>query len=167
MSTVNAALDESTLQALKDRIDIEEVLHTYSSAIDRFDIDAVRGVLADDIWAQYATFEPVEGGDTLADWIAGATASVIWQHHQLSVYHVDVQGDHANTVSYLTSHQVFREDPDAAKILVARYHDELRRTEHGWKISKRVMELLWGSSQRDDGYLATLGGRGPKIWARD
>ena len=32
--------------------------------------------------------------------------------------------------------------------------------------SKRIMELLWGESKADDGYLAGLGGRGPKIWQR-
>lgn len=168
MSTLNAAaIDEATVQALVDRIAITDVLHTYSSAVDRFDSDGVRGALADDIWAKYGNGDPVEGGDKLASWIAEATASIIWQHHQLSVYHVEIDGDHAKTISYLTSHQVFREDPDAAAILVARYHDELKRTEDGWKISKRVMELLWGESRADDGYLASLGGRGPNLWARD
>ncbi|MGA8336997.1 MAG: nuclear transport factor 2 family protein, partial [Solirubrobacteraceae bacterium] len=72
----------------------------------------------------------------------------------------------AKTLSYLTSYQVFKENPDAAIILVARYHDELRRTAEGWKISKRIMELLWAESKADEGYIASLGGRGPKIWAR-
>jgi hypothetical protein len=36
----------------------------------------------------------------------------------------------------------------------------------GWKISRRIMELLWGESKADEGYLASLGGRGPKVWAR-
>jgi hypothetical protein len=62
---------------------------------------------------------------------------------------------------------VFRENPAAAVILVARDHNELRRTPDGWKISKRVMELLWGESKPDEGYLAQLGGRGPKVWQRD
>jgi hypothetical protein len=29
------------------------------------------------------------------------------------------------------------------------------------------MELLWAESKADEGYLATLGGRGPKVWQRD
>ena len=37
----------------------------------------------------------------------------------------------------------------------------------GWKISKRIMELLWGESKADEGYLAGLGGRGPKVWRAD
>jgi ketosteroid isomerase-like protein len=158
--------DHGTLRALQDRADIEEVLYKYSSAVDSFDTDGVRSCLADDIWAQYGNGAPVTDGDTLAKWIADATATVIWQHHLLNVYHVRLDGDQANAVSYLTSYQVFEEDPKAAIILVARYHDELRRTADGWKISRRVMELLWGESKPDAGFLDSLGGRGPKVWAR-
>jgi len=165
-ATNETLADSSSLRALQDRADITDVLYRYSSSVDSFDNDGVRSALADDIWAQYGNAEPVIGGDKLAAWIAEATATVIWQHHLVNVYHITVDGDQAKALSYLTSYQVFRENPDAAIILVARYHDELRRTPGGWKISKRVMELLWGESKADDGYLAGLGGRGPKIWQR-
>jgi len=160
------AIDYETIRALQDRTDIEEVLYKYSSAVDSFDKAGVRGCLADDIHATYGNAEPVSDADTLANWIADATATCIWQHHLLNVYHVKSDGDRANTVSYLTSYQVFEEDPKSAIILVARYHDELRRTAEGWKISERVMELLWGESKPDTGFLDGLGGRGPKVWAR-
>ena len=167
MSATNDTLVDSTsLQTLQDRIDIADVLYKYSSSVDSFDTDGVRSALADDIWAQYGNADPVHGGDALAEWIAGATATVIWQHHLLNVYHITIDGDQAKTLCYLTSYQVFEENPEAAIILVARYHDELKRTPSGWKISKRIMELLWGESKADEGYLDTLGGRGPKIWQR-
>lgn len=159
-------IDHETLKALQDRADIKEVLYKYSSSVDSFDTDGVRSCLADDIWAKYGNGEPVTDGDTLANWIAEATATCIWQHHLLNVYHVTIDGDQASTVSYLTSYQVFEADPKAAIILVARYHDELKRTADGWRISKRIMELLWGETKPDAGYLDTLGGRGPKVWAR-
>jgi hypothetical protein len=154
------------LAALQDRVEIVDVLNRYSSSVDRFDGAGVRGTLADDIEAQYGNADPVVGGDDLAAWIAEATATVIWQHHLLNTYHVDIDGDRASTISYLTSFQVFQEDPKAAVVLVARYHDELTRTPDGWKIAKRVMELLWGERRADDGYLERLGGRGPKVWSR-
>lgn len=167
MTATNDTLaGNASLQNLQDRTDIADVLYRYSSAVDSFDTAGVRSALADDIWAQYGNSDPVEGGDKLAAWIAEATATVIWQHHLLNVYHVTVDGDQAKTLSYLTSYQVFEENPDAAVILVARYHDELRRTSDGWKISRRVMELLWAESKAEDGFLAGLGGRGPKIWQR-
>ncbi|HUA46851.1 MAG TPA: nuclear transport factor 2 family protein [Solirubrobacteraceae bacterium] len=165
-ATNESSVDIASLQALQDRTDVAEVLYRYSSAVDSFDTDGLRSTLADDIWAKYGNGDPVEGGDKLADWIAGATATVIWQHHLLNVYHVTIDGDQAKTVSYLTSYQVFEEKPATAVILVARYHDQLKRTPAGWKISNRIMELLWGEEKADAGYLDSLGGRGPKVWAR-
>jgi ketosteroid isomerase-like protein len=165
-ATNETTVDSASLRALQDRTDIADVLYKYSSTVDSFDYDGLRSVLADDIWAQYGNGDPVEGADKLAGWIAEATATIIWQHHLLNVYHVTIDGDQAKTLSYLTSYQVFKENPDAAIILVARYHDELRRTADGWKISKRIMELLWAESKADEGFIANYGGRGPKIWQR-
>jgi len=156
--------DQSALQALQDRIDVTDVLYRYSSSVDKGDSAGVRSALADDIWAQYGNGDPVEGGDALAGWIAEATKTAIWQHHLVNTYHVEVDGDEAKTLSYLTSYQVFEEAPDAATLLVARYHDELKRTPSGWKISRRVMEILWAETVAADGTLDALGGRGPKVW---
>ena len=168
MSAVNGSgVDAASVKALQDRFDVTDVLFTYSSTIDSFDYAGLRATLADDILAQYGNGEAVTSGDALAAWIEGATASVIWQHHLLSPYQVTIDGDHAKALSYLTSYQVFKENPDEAVILVARYHDELKRTPAGWKISGRTMEVLWGETKPKDGFLDRIGGRGPKVWARD
>ena len=55
-------------------------------------------------------------------------------------------------------HQVFEDDPDTAKLLVGRYHCELRREHDGWRISRLVLEILWGEEKADAaGYLALIG----------
>jgi ketosteroid isomerase-like protein len=155
-------LSADGIRALQDRIDITDVLYRYASTIDRFDLDGLRSVLANDVWAQYGNAEPISGGDAVAGWIGEAIANVVWQHHLLSVYHVDVDGDRASALVYHTSHQVFEADPDTAKLLVGRYHNELRREGDGWRISRLVLEILWGEEKADAaGYLALIGGRGP------
>jgi ketosteroid isomerase-like protein len=161
-TTISAAADPA-VRALQDRADITDALYRYASTIDRFDLEGLRGVLADDLVAQYGNAEPVVGGDAVAGWIAEAIAGVVWQHHLLSVYHVEVDGDRAKALVYHTSHQVFAEDPKNAKLLVGRYHTELGREADGWKISRLVLELLWGEAKVDAaGYLAAVGGRGPE-----
>ena len=160
-TTVSA---DPAVRALQDRMDVTDVLNRYASTIDRFDAAGLRGVLADDVWAQYGNAEPVSGGDAVASWIGEATASVVWQHHLLSVYHVEVEGDLARALVYHTSHQVFDDAPDTAKLLVGRYHNELRREHGGWRISRLVLEILWGEEKADAaGYLALIGGRGPQV----
>ena len=146
MTEVTTLADtDPTVRAIKDRMDITDVLYRYASTIDRFDHEGLRRTLADDLWAQYGNAEPLTGGDAVASWIAQSIAPVIWQHHLLSVYHVDVEGDHARALVYHTSHQVFADDPKSAKVLVGRYHNELSRTGDGWKIYRRVNRLLDGS----------------------
>jgi hypothetical protein len=153
----------AAIHALQDRLDVTDVLYRYASTIDRFDHAGLRAVLADDLWAQYGNAEPVQGGDAVAAWIAGMTAGVVWQHHLLSVYHVDIDGDRASALVYHTSHQVFADAPDQAKVLVGRYRNELRREPDGWRISRLVLELLWGEARVDTtGYLSLVGGRGPE-----
>jgi len=160
-TTIGADL---AVRALQDRMDITDVLYRYASTIDRFDYDGLRSVLADDLWAQYGNAEPVSGGDAVARWIAEATENVVWQHHLLSVYHVEVEGDRARALVYHTSHQGFEDAPDTAKLLVGRYHNELRREADGWRISRLVLEILWGEEKADAaGYLALIGGRGPRV----
>ena len=160
-TTVSA---DPAVRALQDRMDVTDVLYRYASTIDRFDAARLRSVLADDVWAQYGNAEPVSGRDAVAGWIGEATANVVWQHHLLSVYHVEVEDDRARALVYHTSHQVFDDAPDTAKLLVGRYHNELRREHGGWRISRLVLEILWGEEKADAaGYLALIGGRGPQV----
>jgi len=155
---------DPAIRALQDRVDITDVLYRYASTIDRFDYPGLRRTLADDVWAQYGNADPVVGGDAVAGWIREATANVVWQHHLLSVYHVEVEGDRAAALVYHTSHQVFEDAPDIAKLLVGRYRNELRREGDGWRISRLVLEILWGEEKTDaTGYLALVGGRGPQV----
>src|SRR5918998_2713814 len=154
MATTTIGTDPA-IRVLQDRADITDVLYRYASTIDRFDLDGLLKTLADDLWAQYGNAEPVSGGDAVAAWIAEAIAPVVWQHHLLSVYHVDVDGDTAKALVYHTSHQVFEDAPETARLLVGRYHVELRRDPGGWRISRLVLELLWGEEKQDStGYLA-------------
>src|SRR5215208_753129 len=163
MTTTTISAD-AVIRALQDRMDITDVLYRYASTIDRFDHEGLRSVLADDLLAQYGNAAPVSGGDAVAAWIGEATANVVWQHHLLSVYHVEVEGDSARALVYHTSHQVFEDEPDTAKLLVGRYHNELRREPDGWRISRLVLEILWGEDKTDaTGYLALIGGRGPQV----
>src|SRR3954470_10333366 len=144
------------LRALQDRADITDVLYRYASTIDRFDHAGLRALLADDLTAQYGNAEPLARGDAVAAWIGEAIAHVVWQHHLLSVYHVEVDGDHASALVYHTSHQLFGAEPDSPKVLVGRYHNELRRQDGVWKISNLLLELLWAEEKADKGYLEAV-----------
>ena len=150
--------------ALAERIAVTDVIYRYASTIDRRDLAGLRETLHDDIEAKYGNGDWIRGGDALLAWIDSATEGTVWQHHLLSVYHVEVVGDQANALVYHTSHQVFAHDPETVCVLVARYHNQLTRTSHGWRISRLLFELLWGDQRQDiTGYLAAVGGRSPAL----
>jgi ketosteroid isomerase-like protein len=150
-----------------DRELITNLLYAYAAGCDSFDRDAIRATLADDIWAQYGNGEPIIGGDTLADWISEMTATISWQQHMLSVYSVQVDGDQAQALTYLHSYQSFESDPGLTLVMAGRYHDELRRTAEGWRVSRRVMDYLWATeSAVSETFMPLLGGLGPGVWRR-
>jgi hypothetical protein len=125
VTSLDTGIDPVAFHALKDRMDVTDVLYRYASTIDSKDYTVLRSVLADDLWAQYGPMEPVIGADQVMSFIIEYTKTAVWQHHMLSVYHVDVDGDHAKALVYHTSRQLFEEDPETMNLLVARA--EIRR----------------------------------------
>jgi hypothetical protein len=153
---------ERSIDALLDRLAITDALYAYGSCIDRRDGAGIRAVLADDVRAQYGNRDPIVGADALVEWIRESTERCLWQHHFLSVYRVDIDGDAAGALVYHTSHRVLDDDADAVHVLVGRYHDRLRREPEGWRIAELLLEILWAERRTDPtGYLDAVGGRGP------
>jgi hypothetical protein len=152
----------SAEQLLQDRLDVADAIYRYASSIDTWDKAGLRAVLADDLWAQYGNSDPITGGDAVAEWISSATTGLVWQHHLLSVYHTDIDGDSAKALTYHTSYQLPEDDPKTVVVLVGRYHQALRRGATGWQLTRLVFEILWGERRQDTaGYLAEVGGYGP------
>lgn len=139
------------MERLLDRHDVEDVLLRYASSIDRKDYATLRTVFADDARGQYGDFV-VEGADALVAWIESKGAERVWQHHLMSVYHVDFPAPgEAVALTYHTSHQTAAGAPDDCYRLVARYHDTLRKGADGrWLITEKVMELGWADLIHDD-----------------
>ena len=92
------SLDDDLTQRLLvqlDRADATDTLYRYCSTIDRRDMVGLRATMADDIRARYGNADWIEGADDLVKWIDSASADTLWQHHLISVYHVDIDGDRA------------------------------------------------------------------------
>lgn len=127
-----------------DRQAVEDVLYRYASSVDAGDHSTLRTLLADDMRAKYgSTHEWLEGADAVVEFIRTKAEGVGWQHHLLSIYHVDITGDEASALTYHTSYQIKSESPDQAAVIVARYHDRLVRVDGVWRLSEKLMEIGW------------------------
>jgi 3-phenylpropionate/cinnamic acid dioxygenase small subunit len=134
---------EATVQALVDRQQIIDTLYRYASTIDAKDYPRLRSLFVDDAVGQYAGAEPIHGADEIVAWIDSMTLDRAWQHHLVNVYHVDIDGDEAHTLTYHTSHQTTTTDPDTVIVIVARYRDVLRKVDGTWKIADKRMDVGW------------------------
>jgi 3-phenylpropionate/cinnamic acid dioxygenase small subunit len=139
---------ERTVQELADRQQIADVLYRYASTIDYKDYATMRTLFTDDAVGKYGDADPIHGADKIIAWIDSMTQDRAWQHHKLTVYHIDIDGDVAKTLTYHTSHQTTVEDPDRVIVIVARYKDSLRREGETWKIFDKYMEVGWVEERR-------------------
>ena len=137
-------MDEATLHRLVDRLDIQDTLTRYATTIDAGDFGGLRTCFTDDARARYgAESEWLEGGDAIIAWIKDATADLDWQHHLVSVYGVDIEGDQASVLMYLLSHQTVIGVPHETRMMTSKYRNQLRRTDEGWQMTVLDLEVGW------------------------
>ena len=134
---------DTVLRGLIDQQGIRETIYRYASAIDGKEYEVVRSLLAADARARYGNRDWVVGADEIVRWLILDGENHLWRHHLLSVYHIEVEHDAARTLTYHTSHCVWASDPHTATIVVARYHDRLRRDGERWVLTQKFMEIGW------------------------
>ncbi len=136
-----------TFEDVRDHINASDTLYRYCSTVDQKDFVGLRTVFDDDARMRYTAAgtwsEWVEGADAIVAWVDKMTADRGFQHHLVSVYHVDVEGDQASALAYLTSHQVAADDPNQVLQMSSRYRNRLRRDGDGWVITEIQLEIGW------------------------
>ena len=143
-------MTDDQIQRLQDRLDVTDTIYRYASCIDRRDLEGLRAVLHDDIRARYGNADWIEGGDAPSKWIDEMTRDTVWQHHLLSVYHVDLDRGTATGPRRSCTTRPTRSSagiPTPSACSVARYHDQLVRTPEGWRISRAGVRDCAGESE--------------------
>jgi 3-phenylpropionate/cinnamic acid dioxygenase small subunit len=138
------------VRQLSDRADLQDLVYRYASACDRRDLVEWRLVFTPDARAKYGKDEWLEGIDAILAWLAQATAPTTWGHHLINPYTVRVDGDQADVLSYLLSHQIFDRDLDATTMMTSRYQLHCRRGTSGWQIAELVLTVGWFEVRRAD-----------------
>jgi hypothetical protein len=139
---------DPALQGLIDRQVITDTLFRYASTTDRKDYVGLRDLFSENAHARFGKRDWLVGADQIVDWMAEHSREQAWQHHLLSVYHVDIDGDVASALTYHTSRQTTVGDLDTVKEIVARYHDQLHRIGNTWKIVRKEMEVCWRETRK-------------------
>lgn len=129
-----------TLQYLSDRLEIDDLLTRYASALDDKDWDRWASCFTPDADLDYTAAGGVAGKlPEVRAWLEQVIPGFPMTHHLVTNKEVRIDGDRATCRSSLINPMGV---PDGETLMVfletGHYHDEMVRTADGWRISKRV-----------------------------
>ena len=125
--------------SIADQLEIQQLLARYSHAADLHPPEAMRDIFTEDgRFHIEAMGIDAHGIDRIIEFFTEMRAGMEGTYHVNSNLVIDVDGDSATAVSYLTTLRS-GEKPEIAGI--ARYQDQLVKTPEGWRIRARYVEF--------------------------
>ena len=139
-----------SLQEISDRIEIDDLLTRYATAIDTKDYELLDTCFVPDADVDYVTSGGIAGKyPEVRAWLEKALAIFPITLHSLSNSEIELDGDSARGRTLVTNPMCTRDSEGKETIFTvyAYYEDELVRTAEGWRIAKRFerQALLEGS----------------------
>jgi len=135
-----------TLQEIADRIEIEDLLTRYATAVDAKDWDLYATCFTPDAFIDYTAAGGIKGQlPEVKQWLAQVMPLFPMSQHIVTNCTVVLDGDTARCRSYLFNPMGLREGDDGLMLFFdgGYYHDKLVRTEGGWLIAERVEETAY------------------------
>lgn len=137
--STTAALVEA-IEALRNHERIRQLLASYCSCLDEYDIAGVAACFSNNAVADYGAGRggAVNGRDNIAARIASGQKVFRRTHHQIGQILIDLRGSKANTTSYQITWHELRDGTQ--ELVCLRYLDQLEMTDGNWLISHRRVE---------------------------
>ncbi len=134
------------LEAIADRLDIEEVLTRYAWALDTKQFDGLDEVFTPDARIDYSSSGGIAGAfPEVKAWLASVLPHFPAYQHLVTNKHITLDGDRATSRAEFYNPMVTSR-PDGSQgifFVGGEYHDELVRTADGWRIRERVERSVW------------------------
>ncbi len=132
-----------SIQEISDRLEIQDLVYDYAAIIDQKRFDDLREVFTEDAHLDYSSVGgPVGGRDDLIAFLHRAMAMFPNHQHLNANPQISVEGDTATgRVMCLNPQELKLPNGNTHIFMVGLWYvDEYRRTETGWRISRRVEE---------------------------
>lgn len=131
------------LRVVVDRQEINDALMRYCRGIDRLDEQLVLSAFHADAMDNH-TGTDLSVVERVPKVLAKASTAVQWTSHNLCNVLIELDGDIANSESYLIAyHRIENEGRDLDWILGARYVDRFERRDSSWRIAHRTVIYDW------------------------
>lgn len=134
-----------SLAEISDRLEIQQLLIDYSTAIDRRRFDDLDAVFTPDAYIDYRAMGGIDGHyPQVKAWLAEVLPNFANYAHMLGLPSIRVTGDSATARTFCFNPMVFASDNSdtsekpATMLLGLWYDDEFVRTPYGWRMSRRV-----------------------------
>jgi hypothetical protein len=135
-----------TPEEIADRIEIDDLITRYATAVDTKDWALYRTVFTDDAVIDYTSAGGIRGSlGEVVEWLSHALKLFPMTQHLITNRHVVLEGDTASGRSYYYN-PLGRPDGKGAMQLLffgGYYNDRFRRTADGWRIAERIEETAW------------------------
>ena len=127
--------------AYRDRADITEALLRYATGIDRRDWATFRTVFTADCVLDYGEIGSFTGVEAVTEFMDQSHAMAGHTMHRLSNIVIALDGDRASARTYVDG-LILAPDNASGVSAVGFYDDDLIRTDHGWRIARRVFTAV-------------------------
>jgi SnoaL-like protein len=130
-----------SLEEISDRLEIQQLLVAYSTAIDTRRFDDLDAVFTPDAYIDYTALGGIEGRfPEVKAWLAEVLPNFPAYSHLLGNFDVRVSGDTAASRTLCFNPMVLGGDKEQVLFCGLWYLDEFIRTPEGWRMTRRVEE---------------------------
>jgi 3-phenylpropionate/cinnamic acid dioxygenase small subunit len=130
-----------------DRLEIDDLLTAYATAVDDRDWDRLDAVFAPDAHLDYRSAGGIHGPyPEVRQWLAQVLPLFTWTQHLVANRSVTIDmsaGTARARSDFHNPNEMVVDGEPWLFVVGGRYHDRLERTPAGWRITHRVEETLW------------------------
>lgn len=128
-----------SLEEISDRLEIQQLLVDYSTAIDQRRFDDLDRVFTPDAYIDYRVTGGIDGRfPDVKKWLGEVLPNFPAYSHMLGNFDIKVSGDTATSRAVCFNPMVFDEEKKQILFVGIWYEDELVRTADGWRMNRRV-----------------------------
>ncbi len=135
-----------TLQEIADRLEIDDLLTRYATAVDTKDWELYASCFVPDATIDYTSSGGIKGAlPEVKAWLAQIMPTFPMSQHIVTNKVITVTGDTATCRSYLFNPMALPEEVEGMILFFegGYYNDKLVRTPNGWRIAERVEESAY------------------------
>jgi hypothetical protein len=128
-----------SLEEISDRLEIQQLLVAYSTAIDQRRFDDLDRVFTPDAYIDYTAMGGIEGAyPDVKAWLKEVLPNFPAYMHMLGNFDIRLDGDTATSRTLCFNPMVMGGEGNQVYFCGLWYDDEFVRTPDGWRMSRRV-----------------------------